>query len=352
MSASNGLTPAATPAAGAYVDVAMPLPLRHAFCYRHDATLVLQPGQRVLVPFRGRKTLGVVLATDATPPPGLRRIEPVLSSIDAVPALSAELLYFLRRAAHRYRHPIGEVLHMALPVTGLDERRRLRRDGVLDDADDLRAAGSAARYTTLVELTASTGDMPRLGRRQQVVVDLLQEHGRLDMALLRHAVPQLPQVLRTLEKRDLVRVLRDAERPAGTAPPTRVHQADKLVLSPAQQTVVDALCAALDAPQPPCHLLHGVTGSGKTEVYLRVIEAALAQQKGAIVLVPEIALTPQLAQRFTARFGASVTVLHSGLRGKARQAAWWRLRRGEAQVVVGARSAIFAPVPALGVVVV
>ena len=124
-----------------------------------------------------------------------------------------------------------------------------------------------------------------------------------------------------------------------------------ITLTPAQAHAVDALTAAL-AGGFASFLLHGVTGSGKTEVYLRVIAAARAAGRGALVLVPEIALTPQLAARFRARFGEDVAVLHSALPPRERLAAWRRLRAGEVGIALGARSAVFAPVRALGVVVV
>ena len=124
-----------------------------------------------------------------------------------------------------------------------------------------------------------------------------------------------------------------------------------ITLTPAQAHAVDTLVAAL-AGGFGSFLLHGITGSGKTEVYLRVIAAARAAGRGALVLVPEIALTPQLAARFRARFGDDVAVLHSALPPRERLAAWRRLRAGEVGIALGARSAVFAPVRALGVVVV
>src|SRR5262249_47051661 len=124
-----------------------------------------------------------------------------------------------------------------------------------------------------------------------------------------------------------------------------------ITLTPAQAQAVDLLTAALPGGFAS-FLLHGITGSGKTEVYLRVIAAARGAGRGALVLVPEIALTPQLAARFRARFGEDVAVLHSALPPRERLAAWRRLRAGEVGIALGARSAVFAPVHALGVVVV
>lgn len=123
-------------------------------------------------------------------------------------------------------------------------------------------------------------------------------------------------------------------------------------LTEAQGAVLDALAAALDAEEPGAHLLHGVTGSGKTEIYLRAAAEALGRGRGAIVLVPEIALTPQIVSRFLERFGETVAVLHSRLTGPERREEWRRLRSGEARVCVGPRSAVFAPIESLGLVVV
>src|SRR6185503_6552981 len=119
-----------------------------------------------------------------------------------------------------------------------------------------------------------------------------------------------------------------------------------------QRAALERVLAAVDARRFQPFLLHGITGSGKTEVYFRAVERVLEQERGAIVLVPEIALTPLLVRSALARFGATVTVLHSELAAGERHDQWWRIREGEARVVVGARSAVFAPVPDLGLIVV
>ncbi|MCW5809269.1 MAG: primosomal protein N', partial [Deltaproteobacteria bacterium] len=179
-------------------------------------------------------------------------------------------------------------------------------------------------------------------------------------------LPHAKETLRALANAGLVE-LADREAPleafaagedlAPSTPPEltteQAHAVAELTAALPGLPALPALPAPADAPPPPApFLLHGVTGSGKTEVYLRVIAEALARGKTALVLVPEISLTPQLAARFRARFGDQVAILHSGLRDTARLGEWSRLRRGEATIAVGARSAVFAPLDRLGVIVV
>jgi primosomal protein N' (replication factor Y) len=182
---------------------------------------------------------------------------------------------------------------------------------------------------------------------QRAVLAYLLARGRIPVEELRRAFPRGRAALAALARRGLVRLEREA--PVARAG-VLAAGGDAPALTPEQGAAVSAIAGAFGAFAT--FLLHGVTGSGKTEVYLQAIARARAAGKGALVLVPEIALTPQLSGRFRARFGDDVALLHSGLSGAERHAEWLRLRRGEARICVGVRSAIFAPVQDLAVVVV
>ncbi|MBI5508854.1 MAG: primosomal protein N' [Deltaproteobacteria bacterium] len=215
----------------------------------------------------------------------------------------------------------------------------------------LRKKSSAPRQVTLVERT--TKDAAELGPRAKSLGKLLQrlEPGRpVKVGDLVGEVPNLYRKLELLEQRGLIRKVREAERLA----PHEFPEASPVppLLTDDQKVAVEAITAAIGRGRYQAFVLHGVTGSGKTEVYLRVIERALALGKTALILVPEIALTPQLGARFRARFGDRVATFHSGLTPGERRDEWERVARGEAVIGLGARSALFLPLANIGVVVV
>jgi len=199
---------------------------------------------------------------------------------------------------------------------------------------------------------ALLGGGPSLGERQRAALEALRA-GPLTAAELSRASGCSHASLRSLAERGLVMLERaeQARRP-GASPRVGARVAGEPTLSDAQSHALDAIVGRLDAGDGGHLLLHGVTGSGKTEVYLRAVAAALERGRSAIVLVPEIALTPQTAGRFEERFGPQVAVLHSKLAAGERYDEWLRLRRGEARVCVGPRSAVFAPLPGLGLIVI
>ncbi len=323
---------------GSLIEIAVGRPVHGLFTYRLPPMLGerLSPGQRVVVPFGRARAVGFVVGEARSVPQGvpLRDIGRVL---DQEPAFDADLLALLRWAAGYYRYPLGEVLRAALPP-GLarPEEAPVSRPGVRE----------------LVALTEAGRSSPRpRGVSMNAILDYLAAAAaEVDFEELATAIPGAREPLRRLMGRGLA-ALREVpivpERPelalAGAPVPSpTVEQAAALV----------ALEAAVDARAFAPFLLHGVTGSGKTEVYLRAIAKALAQGLGALVLVPEIALTPQLVGRFRARFGDQVAALHSGLKDRERLSEWRRLKSGEAPLAVGVRSAIFAPVQRLGLVIV
>ncbi len=311
----------------------------------------LRPGARVAVPFHRRKLAAFVVRGREAAPEGVTRVFRVAGLLEEEPIFPAELFAFLEEAARYYLHPLGEVLRAAAPALPTGALRRLKAGGFLATGETL--PGRKVAHVKALFATRTESEAPgRLGTRQRALLTVLEERGEeVPLAELRAHVREARSVLRGLADKGLV-VLEEREtladpffgKPVAREPPPK--------LRPAQAHATGVLCRALGEETPGAFLLHGVTGSGKTEVYLRVIAEALERERGALLLVPEIALTPQLVHRFRARFGDALAVLHSALGERERDDAWRRLRRGELKLAVGARSALFAPVPELGVLVV
>lgn len=330
-------------------DVAVPVPIDRPFTYRIPASLEekLAPGARVLVPFGGRRLLGVVIEvrdrreTDA-------RLKDLVAIVDATPVLPPELLSFLREVASYYLAPLGEVLSLALPAVERGSIVKLRKQGIAPPAIS-RVAPLRTFKVVKPGLASEPPEGKRLGPAQQAVLAKVRL-GETKLADLQEITSSASEVVKKLESLGLVIV---EERKLESSAFDSVEARDVPPELTDEQTVaVDALEAAVSARTASTFLLHGVTGSGKTEVYLRAIAKALSLGRGALMLVPEIALTPQLVGRFRARFGDEVAVVHSALDPGARHAMWRRLHAGELRVAIGARSALFAPVPELGLVIV
>ncbi|MBO9829455.1 primosomal protein N' [Xanthomonas sp. A2111] len=314
------------PSPAATLRVALPVPLPQLFDYLPPpggAVADGDIGRRVQVPFGNRELSGVVAAIgQVEDADGLRA---ALAWLDPAPLLHGELAESLRWLA-RYSHaPLGEVLATALPVP-------LRRGEPLPDTH--------AWAWRLTEAGAS--HRARAGTRPHRFAALLAD-GALDEDRLDQAMDDWRSAARALAKRG------HAERIAVPASAAEPQPQPGPVPNAEQQAAIDAVVAAAGfAP----FLLDGVTGSGKTEVYLQAIAACLARGRQALVLVPEIGLTPQTLARFRARLGVPVHALHSGLNDNERARVWAAAWRGEAQVVVGTRSAVFVPLPRAGLIVV
>lgn len=372
-------------------------------------------GARVIVPFGARRVSGVVVAQSDTAPVELQRVRAVTEVIDELPSVDRELLELCLWVADYYEAPPGEVLRAALPVgsritagtyvqltdAGIDAvsgqgaalpraRRELlgriaaaggaiaqrkllgaglRRAELAALADDGLVMFAAERGKARVrhrtvrvasvarELTDDDrAALARAPKRRAVLDALVEAGGQADVAELERRVPRSAAHLRALAGAGLVafgeREQRRDHWSTATATAVASAPASPPALTPAQATALTAIREALDAGAFAPFLLHGITGSGKTEVYLHAIADVVAAGGGAIVLVPEISLTPQLAARFRARFGDDVAVLHSGLSDGERFDEWHRIKRGDAHIALGARSAVFAPVRRLGIVVV
>jgi primosomal protein N' (replication factor Y) len=288
---------------------------------------------RLWVPFGRRRVVGILVETRARSDLPEAKLKAALGVIDDEPVFDEPLLELLRWSADYYRHAPGEVIAAALPAA-------------------LRAGASMLETTERWTLTAAarTDQLPPLpGRanRLRELAELLRGRESADAAELAAFSPRWRDHARELEKRGWISRLRVAEQAPARG---EVRTSKGLEPTPEQRTAIDAIAAASGAFAPI--LLHGVTGSGKTEVYLRAIEAVVARGEQALVLVPEIALTPQLVARFAQRFDAPLAVLHSSLPDQERLRAWRAARSGTAPVVIGTRSAIFAPLARPGLIVV
>jgi primosomal protein N' (replication factor Y) (superfamily II helicase) len=307
--------------------VALPVPRPGLFDYLPDASAPADAGWigcRVRVPFGRRELIGVVAEIG---PAAAATLRPIEARLDARPLFDAELWATLGWAARYYHAPLGEMLATALPA-------RLRAGAELPP--------SALRGWQLTEAGCSALGGLRRGRPQRLAALLAggpQSEAALDLALPDWRPAARNLVGRGLLERSLQTPLADTPLPRHGPP-----------LSAAQQAAVDAVTAAAGRFQPV--LLDGVTGSGKTEVYLEAIADCLARGRQALVLVPEIGLTPQTLRRFRARLGVPVAALHSGLADGERARVWAALARGEARLLVGTRSAIFSPLPEAGLIVI
>jgi primosomal protein N' (replication factor Y) (superfamily II helicase) len=315
--------------------------LRGPFDYRRpEAMEGLEVGSLVRVPFGPRRLLGVVVELAETSELAPERLAEPIEALEA--GASAELVELGLWVAHEYCSTPSRGLSLVLPPgTGTGRSGRTVR------------AKTELRAEILPAGEAALEGGERLGVKQRAVLEALVEEGEMSAPRLTAAVGAERATLRRLAERGLIATRDSSVRraPVASSLPAAVHAPQLL---PEQEAAVAALIAALDgeAGAPREQLLHGVTGSGKTEVYLAAVEAALARGKGAIVLVPEIGLAPQAVARFRARLGDRFAVLHSALSDGERFDEWQRLRSGEASVCVGPRSAIFAPVRDLGLVVI
>lgn len=321
------------------IEVALPVPLFQTFTYELGPDTPAPPaGSRVVVPFRNRKEIGICLGPfEGTPPKTVKR---VIEVPDDSPALNERLISLCRWIAEYYVVPLGMVLRSALPaaMTGAAQPQPPRKTHrVVSLREDL---------PTLTHREKAFARAPQ----QRAVFELLESLG--GTSTLEHLLEQLqfsPSVLKSLEKRGLIRIdAKEIDRDPFAARPGL----SSARLNPTQPQS-DAIARLSRGSAGDVFLLHGITGSGKTLVYIELLrEIVDVRGQTAIVLVPEIALTPQTVDRFRAVFGDRIAVLHSALSDGERYDAWLALKRGDKRIVVGARSAIFAPLESLGAIIV
>jgi len=321
--------------AGRAVEVAVALPLAQTLTYLVPPALAGEAvaGSLVKVPVGRRAVTGYLLGPGEAPPPGVA-LKEVQAVLDPVPRFGPDLVPLLRWLADYYQYPLGEALKHVIP-------------------GGARPSGGR-RETWAVPLPeAEAPPLPkRLGPKARALLEHLRESGPLAISELALTFPRCRPVLRRLAALGLIsleehRRWRD---PLAGRPLALEEPAPTLV--PEQREALKAIVAGIHSRAFAPFLLHGVTASGKTEVYLAAAAQTLAQGRQVLVLAPEIALTHPVALAFRSRFGGGVTVLHSGLSPGARLDQWRRIVAEEVDVVVGARSAVFAPLPRLGLVVV
>ena len=387
-----------------FADIALPTPLDRLFTYSVPPSFAARAarGSRATVPFGSRRLTGVILKVHSTQPEAGLAVKDIFRILDDEPVLEENMLALANWIAGYYCAPIGEVLRAMTPLTGEIRRSRyyaltqagrdavrqlllgasdeepsvrvlrllevralsggyiekkvpgaksvlatLVRKGLLEfedteaERDPLRAASTRLR----AEFKERTeGKLPKAERE---LLSYLELHpGSHNLAVLEEAVRNASTAARSLARRSLITLRPEA--PSMFAGPPRPPHA----LNSRQQAAYDVVRDAMEAARFEAFLLHGVTGSGKTEVYMRLIDAALELGRGTLLLVPEIGLTPAVAGQFFHRFGDRVAILHSAFTDAERAEQWRRIRRGEAPVVVATRSGVFAPVANLGLILV
>jgi len=387
-----------------HIEVAVALPVFGAFTYRVDEPLRAKvvPGLRVLVPFGRRRVTGYVLGA-AAGAAEVGEIKPVLEVLDEFPLFPAAMLPFFTWVSEYYKHPLGEVIRHALPsglspadhavVEKTDRTEAVLADGSLTETerkvlralneagfvpekelsrciaaavptgllDDLAHRGvirrsrrmtserSRPRLVPYVRLRHSVRDKSGLTPARTRIVAMLEAEGELPLQRLKEAAASAPHLVKALADMGYVTVFSKREYRDPFGEPIAPDSAPEL--SARQLSAVSQLEAAMDRGFET-YLLNGVTGSGKTEVYLHLAAEAVRRGHTVLVLVPEIALITQIERCFRARFGERVAILHSGLSAGERFDQWCRLLQGEAAIAIGARSAIFAPLSNLGAIIV
>jgi primosomal protein N' (replication factor Y) len=307
----------------------------------------IEPGMRVRVPFGRQRLVGIVMETATSSDLPLERLKPILEVLDSRPVLDTSALELLRWAAEYYHHPVGEVLSTALPKAmrlGATAEAHEERWSVTPDGHEAWERGEPKRAAKQRELLGYlvAGGAGAAPDAASGVVDR-----GVSTSVLDEALPKWRDAARALATRGWVL---SAEVPLVDADARFAVKAAGPALRDEQKVAVDAISEGLG--HFGAFVLHGVTGSGKTEVYLRLVERVLQQGRRALVLVPEIGLTPQLVGRFRDRFDTPMVVLHSALTDTERLSAWRQAFSGHARVVLGTRSAVFAPVRDLGIIIV
>src|SRR5215831_7494966 len=390
--------------------VVVELPLETPLDYRipPDLGAGCRIGQRVLVPLAKRQVLGYIVGLASTST--VADLKELVEILDETPLLTPALLQLTHWIAEYYLCPWGQVLKAAVPegfrvqteavytltakaqdnpetwpqgragevlqcltrngTQGQHELehvlevqdlapwlRRLEQQGLVLRQQQRLAPKTQPRLVTMVRLCLSSAEAEALRQQQQrspnqaAVLALLQEQPVWELAALRQRCPGAPAAVKRLALRAAVDVTQ-VEKMRAVVPSAPMFTSSPPTLNQAQQQALRQIETRLVSAESTPVLLYGVTGSGKTEVYMRAIAAALRQGKTALVLVPEIALTDQLVERFVARFASQIAVLHSGLSAGERFDEWRRLASGEARIAIGARSAVFSPLDNLGLIVV
>ncbi len=320
----------------AFVHIAIPSPLKDFLIYRVPGHLraTIKPGVRVLVPLGKRTVTGIVFELLAHT--ALAKTKEIIAILDEHPILDGQLLRLSEWVGRYYLAPVGDVLGTILP--------------------------SSVRAESLSMVIALPGTFSARTKLEEQILTLLREKkGKIGVKTLTRAIAagSVYHALQQLEMRGAIELRKRLPGQRGTCNPTIAESnpdssvpQTRFALNSQQEHAWQAIDHRLRKGGFETFLLHGATGSGKTEVYLRAMERAREMGRRSIILIPEISLTPQLLDRVHSRFPGSVGILHSGLTTAERRSHWWQIVRGEVDVVVGARSAVFAPLPDLGLIIV
>ena len=323
-----------------FVEVAVPVHVAQTFTYRltPEQSVDAKPGARIRVPF-GRKLVTAYIVQIHNEIPGdiglteadLKEADRV---VDSVPVCTPEILQLARWVAEYYASPLGEVIKATLPP------------GINPPPQGSFVKPKLRRFVRTTDLKPE-----KITDKQQSVLTTLQQNGAMALqALIKDAAVSAATVT-SLQKKGLVEIFEEAVRRDPMAH-TASWPVEEYTLTSAQSGVLEKIREQVDQETYGAFLLHGVTGSGKTEIYIRAMHAALARGRSAMMLVPEIALTPVFSRRLRSHFGDQVAIFHSSLQRGERFDEWTRVKNGEARVVIGTRSAVFAPVQNLGLIVV
>jgi len=316
------------------VEVAVILPLSQTLTYRLPATLTdaAQVGVTLKVPVGRRRVTGYLLGPAREIP--TVAIRPVEALLDPVPRFGPELVPFYRWLADYYHYPIGEVLNAAIPGGGSPR------------------TGRPERWVRLAPDQEGNSPPGRFSAKARAILGYLHELPCCPVSELARHFPKPYATLQRLRRAGFI-TLEERRRPYDPFAEQLLSARPEIPeLGPEQEQALSAIVTGLQAGEFSSFLLHGVTASGKTAIYLAAAQEALSQGRTALILLPEIALTHPIGLAFRQRFGPRVTLLHSGMSKAARLGEWRRIIQGEIDIVVGPRSAIFAPLPRLGLMVV
>jgi primosomal protein N' (replication factor Y) len=326
-----------------HAEVAVPLHIFQTFTYRltPEQSVQAEVGSRLVVPLgRSLVTAYIVSLIDELPE-NLADIDirEAQSLVDSVPVCSPEILQLARWVADYYSCPLGEVIKAALPPGMTPTLRRSRQ-----------AAFAKPKLRRFVRLSSQSSD-GKLTAAQQRVISTLVTNGPMQLQLLLQTAGVSASTISSLEKKARVEIYDEAIRRDPLSDSLGVTSSEH-TLTVAQASVLQQIEQQMSSGGYSAFLLHGVTGSGKTEIYMRAMQKALSIGRSAMMLVPEIALTPVFSRQLRSRFGDQVAIFHSSLQKGERFDEWTRVKNGEARVVIGTRSAVFAPAKNLGLIVV
>lgn len=325
----------------------MPTPLRRSFDYLPPLSMAaqeiatLQPGTRILAPFGRQKLVGILLEVAPDTDIAHSHLKPVLDILERTPSVSEQLLSLGQWAASYYQHPIGDALSQTLPTL-------LRKNG--DASQQILSPTQTHWQLTTEGKGLPEGALKRAAKQAQLLA-LLQQYDDINKQQLADAGLSRATVKALMDKGLVETIEKKIHETIPSALTNTNQQTTEAALSfnSEQQRAFNAISHSTGYQ---CFLLEGVTGSGKTEVYLQLITERLKHHQQTLVLIPEIGLTPQTVKRFEQRFSCHIILLHSGLTDKERLIAWQAARSGKASIIIGTRSAVFTPMPKLGLIII